>query len=75
MERLFDPYAVRDLGETFPPTLLRAVEWLVDLHDNLLAGQTGRHASTASAASCSPTLIVTGFVALVARRSQPLRAA
>jgi uncharacterized iron-regulated membrane protein len=41
MDRLFDPYAVRDLGETFPP-LLRAVEWLVDLHDNLLAGQTGR---------------------------------
>ena len=41
MERLFDPYGVRDLGEAFPPTL-RAVEWLVDLHDNLLAGQTGR---------------------------------
>ena len=41
MERLFDPYAVRDLGETFPPTL-RVVEWLVDLHDNLLAGETGR---------------------------------
>jgi uncharacterized iron-regulated membrane protein len=40
-ERLFDPYAVRDLGSTFPPTL-RTVEWLVDLHDNLLAGQTGR---------------------------------
>ncbi len=38
---MFDPYAVRDLGETFPPTL-RTVEWLVDLHDNLLAGQTGR---------------------------------
>jgi uncharacterized iron-regulated membrane protein len=41
MERFFDPYAVRDLGETFPP-VLRTVEWLVDLHDNLLAGQTGR---------------------------------
>jgi uncharacterized iron-regulated membrane protein len=41
MERLFDPYAVRDLGETFPP-VLQAMEWLVDLHDNLLAGQTGR---------------------------------
>jgi uncharacterized iron-regulated membrane protein len=41
MERLFDPYAVADLGESFPP-VLRAVEWLVDLHDNLLAGQTGR---------------------------------
>jgi uncharacterized iron-regulated membrane protein len=40
-DRLFDPYAVADLGETFPPAL-RAVEWLVDLHDNLLAGQTGR---------------------------------
>lgn len=41
MERFFDPYAIADLGETFPP-MLRAVEWLVDLHDNLLAGQTGR---------------------------------
>ena len=41
MERLFDQYAGRDLGETFPP-FLRVVEWLVDLHDNLLAGQTGR---------------------------------
>lgn len=40
-DRLFDPYAVRDLGDTFPPSL-RAMEWLVDLHDNLLAGQTGR---------------------------------
>jgi uncharacterized iron-regulated membrane protein len=40
-ERLFDPYAVKDLGETFP-TALRAMEWLVDLHDNLLAGDTGR---------------------------------
>jgi uncharacterized iron-regulated membrane protein len=41
IERLFDPYAVRDLGETFPP-ILRAVEWLVNLHDNLLAGNAGR---------------------------------
>lgn len=40
-ERLFDPYAERDLGLAFP-LLLRAVEWLVDLHDNLLAGETGR---------------------------------
>lgn len=40
-DRLFDPYAVKDLGSTFPP-VLQAVEWLVDLHDNLLAGQTGR---------------------------------
>jgi uncharacterized iron-regulated membrane protein len=40
-DRLFDPFAARDLGESFPPTL-RFVEWLVDLHDNLLAGRTGR---------------------------------
>jgi uncharacterized iron-regulated membrane protein len=40
-DRLFDQYAVRDLGSTFPP-ILRAMEWLVDLHDNLLAGDTGR---------------------------------
>lgn len=40
-DRLFDPFARRDLGESFPPTL-RVVEWLVDLHDNLLAGRAGR---------------------------------
>jgi uncharacterized iron-regulated membrane protein len=40
-DRLFDPFAGRDLGESFPATL-RFVEWLVDLHDNLLAGRTGR---------------------------------
>ena len=41
IDRLFDPFAVKDLGSTFPP-VLQAVEWLVDLHDNLLAGETGR---------------------------------
>jgi len=40
-ERLFDPYAGVDMGHAYPPTL-RFVEWLVDLHDNLLAGSTGR---------------------------------
>jgi uncharacterized iron-regulated membrane protein len=40
-ERLFDPYAGADMGHAYPPTL-RAVEWLVDLHDNLLSGTTGR---------------------------------
>lgn len=41
IERLFDPYASADLGPAYP-ALLRAVEWLVDLHDNLLSGRTGR---------------------------------
>jgi uncharacterized iron-regulated membrane protein len=41
VERLFDPYAARDLGLTYPP-ITEAIEWVVDLHDNLLADTTGR---------------------------------
>jgi uncharacterized iron-regulated membrane protein len=41
VERLFDPYAARDLGLTYPP-ITEAIEWVVDLHDNLLTGATGR---------------------------------
>ncbi len=40
-DRLFDPYALKDLGDSYPP-VLQAMEWLVDLHDNLLAGPEGR---------------------------------
>jgi uncharacterized iron-regulated membrane protein len=40
-ERLFDPYAAVDIGNA-NPLVLRVVEWLVDLHDNLLAGRKGR---------------------------------
>ncbi|HZF28658.1 MAG TPA: PepSY-associated TM helix domain-containing protein [Gammaproteobacteria bacterium] len=40
-ERLFDPYAARDIGLMYPP-VLNVVEWVVDLHDNLLGGETGR---------------------------------
>lgn len=39
--RLFDPYALADMGESYPP-VVRVVEWLVSLHDDLLAGTTGR---------------------------------
>jgi uncharacterized iron-regulated membrane protein len=39
--RLFDPYSGADLGD--PRSRLdRVRRWLVDLHDNLLAGLTGR---------------------------------
>jgi uncharacterized iron-regulated membrane protein len=41
VERLFDPFAARDIGLAYPPTTA-AIEWIVDLHDNLLAGTTGR---------------------------------
>jgi uncharacterized iron-regulated membrane protein len=40
-ERLFDPYTGSDMGHAYPPAL-RAVEWLVRLHDDLLGGRTGR---------------------------------
>jgi uncharacterized iron-regulated membrane protein len=39
--RLFDPFALEDLGESYPPGVA-FIEWLVSLHDDLLAGQTGR---------------------------------
>lgn len=41
MERRFNPYTGEDLGEPFP-IQLRIMSWLVDLHDNLLSGSTGR---------------------------------
>jgi uncharacterized iron-regulated membrane protein len=39
--RLFDPYALEDMGESYPPAV-RAIEWLVSLHDDLLADRVGR---------------------------------
>ena len=39
--RLFDPFTGADLGDPLPLGY-RASVWLLDLHDNLLGGQTGR---------------------------------
>ena len=39
--RLFDPYTGHDLGDAVPIGL-RAIRELLDLHDDLLAGRTGR---------------------------------
>jgi len=41
IQRLLDPYTGVDLGDP-RPALDRALRWLTDLHDNLLAGLTGR---------------------------------
>lgn len=41
LERLFNPYTGADLGDSLRIGF-RIVLWLVDLHDNLLGGQTGR---------------------------------
>lgn len=48
--RLFDPYTGRDLGEAVPLGL-RLAFLLLDLHDNLMAGTTGRTVNGAGAVS------------------------
>jgi uncharacterized iron-regulated membrane protein len=58
VERLFDPYAARDLGLTYPP-ITEAMEWVVDLHDNLLTGTTGR-AVNGVGALLFLSLVITG---------------
>jgi uncharacterized iron-regulated membrane protein len=60
VERLFDPYAARDLGLTYPP-ITEAIEWVVDLHDNLLAGTTGR-AVNGVGALLFLMLVITGAI-------------
>jgi len=60
VERLFDPYAARDLGLAYPP-ITEAIEWVVDLHDNLLTGQTGR-AVNGVGALLFLMLVITGAV-------------
>ncbi len=59
-ERLFDPYTARDLGDSYPP-VLRAVEWLVSLHDDLLTGEAGRRAN-GIAGVLSLVLVLSGAV-------------
>ena len=39
--RLFDPYTGKDLGNSIPAGF-RFTYWLLDFHDNLLYGETGR---------------------------------
>jgi len=40
-QRLFDPYTGEDLGDTLGASF-RSISWLLELHDNLLYGRTGR---------------------------------
>jgi uncharacterized iron-regulated membrane protein len=39
--RLFDPFTARDLGDPVPVGY-KFTSWLLDFHDNLLGGETGR---------------------------------
>jgi uncharacterized iron-regulated membrane protein len=60
LQRLFNPYTGADLGDSIRRSF-RFVLWLVDLHDNLLQGKTGR-ALNAAGGLLSTLLILTGAV-------------
>jgi uncharacterized iron-regulated membrane protein len=59
-ERLFDPYSGLDLGNSIEWGI-RTMSWLLDLHDNLLFGRTGRLVNGA-AALCLILIACTGMV-------------
>jgi uncharacterized iron-regulated membrane protein len=60
MSRLFDPYTGEDLGDP-RPAMDRALQWLADLHFNLLSGVTGRIVNGAGA-FCLTLMCLTGAV-------------
>jgi uncharacterized iron-regulated membrane protein len=59
-ERLFNPYSGADLGNSLQVGF-RIVLWLVDLHDNLLAGRTG-HLVNAVGGACVMLMCVSGII-------------
>ena len=60
LDRLFDPYTGADLGNRLRISF-RALLWLVDLHDNLLSGPTGRVVNGIGGV-CLTVLALTGSV-------------
>lgn len=60
ISRFFNPYNGADLGDP-QPVLIRVLGCLADLHDNLLAGRTGRFANGIGAALLT-LLALTGIV-------------
>src|SRR5690606_37882386 len=59
IERLADPYTGRVVGDPYPP-IVRAMEWTVRLHDELLSGQTGRKVNGVAGLLVA-LLVVTGI--------------
>jgi uncharacterized iron-regulated membrane protein len=59
-EQLFNPYTGEDVGEALPRGL-RAILWTADLHDNLLAGETGKRVNGIGSALVA-LLAVSGIV-------------
>jgi len=74
-DRIFDPYSGQDLGDRVPREP-RSIEWLVDFHENLLAGSRGRAVNGIGAISFA-WLCVSGLVSWwrsVGRRRRVARA-
>lgn len=59
-ERLFNPYTGDDLGDAIPRNV-RALNWVAELHDELLLGQTGRKIN-AVGSGVATALFVSGLV-------------
>jgi len=59
-DRLFDPYTGRDLG-AFNPWQLGFLNEVVDLHDNLLSGRTGRMVNGIAAIAVT-LLVISGLI-------------
>lgn len=60
IERLADPYTGKVVGDPYPPAV-RAIEWTVRLHDELLIGPVGRKVNGVAGALVA-VLVVTGVV-------------
>ena len=59
-QMLFDPYTGEELGHAMPAGW-RLTTWLLDLHDNLLSGETGRAVNGVGAVSMT-LLSITGAI-------------
>jgi uncharacterized iron-regulated membrane protein len=58
--RLFDPFALEDMGSNFPP-IVAVTEWLVALHDDLLTYPIGRKINGVAGALLL-VIVVTGMI-------------
>jgi uncharacterized iron-regulated membrane protein len=60
LQERFNPYTGADMGDAHPQSVA-VMEWFVDLHDNLLTGETGRKINAVGGALLC-VLCVTGVV-------------
>jgi uncharacterized iron-regulated membrane protein len=59
-ERLFNPYTGEDLGDAIPQKV-KALNWVAELHDELLLGQTGRKINAAGSGVVT-LLVISGLI-------------